>query len=98
MNSNANIPFLRTKLNYAVAATVLFAVAAFIYTLINHGFSWLMLGLLLPLPVVALDAWQAGKQCLLVLERIEEVLRHTNQGQLYHRVTKTRGMGEAKSR
>lgn len=94
MNSNANIPFLRTKLNYVVAAILFSAVTVFTYTLIAHGFSWLILGLLLPLPVVALFAWHAGKQCLLVLERIEEVLRHTNQGQLYHRVTKTRGMGE----
>lgn len=94
MNSNANIPFLRTKLNYAVATILISALASFGYTMVVHGFSWLALGLLLPLPLVALDAWQAGKQCLLVLERIEEVLKHTNQGQLYHRVTKTRGMGE----
>jgi methyl-accepting chemotaxis protein len=94
MNSNANIPFLRTKLNYAVATILISALASFGYTMVVHGFSWLALGLLLPLPLVALDAWQAGKQCLLILERIEEVLKHTNQGQLYHRVTKTRGMGE----
>ena len=88
MNSNANIPFLRTKLNYAVAATLASVLAAFIYSVIAFGFSWIMLVLLLPLPLVALVAWQTGRQSLLVLERMEEVLKHANKGEIYHRVTK----------
>ncbi len=94
MNSNANIPFLRTKLNYAVAAILASVLAAFVYSVIAFGFSWIMLVLLLPLPLVALVAWQTGRQSLLVLERMEDVLKHANKGEIYHRVTKTRGMGE----
>lgn len=94
MKTSSNIPFLKSKLNYAVGSILFSSTAIFAYILLEQGFSWLALGLLIPLPLVAFDLWQTGKQSLLVLERIEEVLRHTNEGQLYHRITQTRGMGE----
>lgn len=94
MNSNANIPFLKTKLNYA-ASTILFSFSAlFAYIQLQQGLSWLALAFLIPLPIVAFYLWHGGRQALEVLERVENVLKSTNRGELYHRITQTRGMGE----
>lgn len=92
--SSANIPFLKTRINYTVTGILLFSSSLFGYALFEHGFSWLALGLFIPLPLAAFDIWTASKQNLDVVERIEEVLRRTNQGELYHRITGTRGLGE----
>lgn len=94
MSSNANIPFIRTKLNYTVFGILFSSLALFGFILFERGFSWIALGLILPLPLIAFDLWQTGKQSLDVLERIEDVLKKTNRGELYHRITETRGMGE----
>ncbi|WP_446809617.1 methyl-accepting chemotaxis protein [Methylomonas sp. 2BW1-5-20] len=94
MNSNANIPFLKTKLNYAVAAILISSCAIFTYILLQKDLHWLALVLLIPLPIVAFYIRQTGKQALDVLERVECVLKNTNRGELYHRITQTRGMGE----
>lgn len=93
-NSSANIPFLKTRINYAVAGILLFSCALFAYIIYVQGFSWLAFGLFIPLPLVAFDIWQTAKQNLDVVERMEEVLRCTNRGELYHRITGTRGLGE----
>jgi methyl-accepting chemotaxis protein len=94
MSSSANIPFLNSKLNYAVTGILLSAIATFVYILLTQGFSALALVLILPSPLVAFGLWRTGKQCLDVLERIQRVLERTNHGELYHRITQTRGMGE----
>ncbi len=91
---SANIPFLRTRVNYAVAGILLFSCALFAYTIYTQGFSWLAFGLFIPLPLIAFDIWQTAKQNLDVMGRMEEVLRCTNRGELYHRITGTRGLGE----
>lgn len=93
-NSNANIPFLRTRLNFAVAIILVSSIGLFLYHLLSDGFSIVTLCLTLPLPAVAYYLWKTGKQSLTVLERIEDVLRLTNNGELYHRVTQVHGMGE----
>lgn len=93
-HTSANIPFLRSRVNYAVAGILLFGSALFAYIIYLQGFSWLALVLFVPLPLVAYDIWQTAKHNLDVLERIEEVLRFTNRGELYHRITGTRGLGE----
>ncbi|MBS4052901.1 MAG: CZB domain-containing protein [Methylomonas sp.] len=92
--SNANIPFLKTRVNYAVAGILFFALALFAYCLIAIGFSWVALVLTIPHPVIAWYIWKTAKQNLDVLDRMGQVLELTNQGELYHRVTGTRGLGE----
>lgn len=91
---SANIPFIRTRVNYAVAGIVLFALAQSAYTLIVHGFSWVIPALALPLFIIAFGVWKTAQRNLDVLERMEQVLACTNQGELYHRITGTRGLGE----
>lgn len=91
---SANIPFLRTMVNYAVTGIVLFSLAQLAYSLIANGFSWIALILALPSPLIAYEVWKTAQRKLEVLERIEHVLVCTNRGELYHRITGTRGLGE----
>lgn len=91
---SANIPFVKTRVNYAVVGIVLFALAQLAHFWIVSGFSWLTLALAVPLLVIAFDVWKTAQRNLEVLARIEEVLVCTNRGELYHRITGTRGLGE----
>lgn len=98
MNKNnrtsANIPFIKTRVKYAITAILLSSSALFCYSLSVSGFSWLAFGLILPLPLAALEIWITSKKNLDIIARIENVLRCANRGELYHRITGTRGMGE----
>ena len=91
---SSNIPFLKTRVNYAVAGILLSTLALFTFCLLGHGFSWIALGLSVPLPAIAFYIWKTAQQNLDVLARMEEVLVLTNRGELYHRITGTRGLGE----
>lgn len=92
--ASANIPFLRTRVNYAVTGIVLSALALLSYSLMASGFSWIPIALSIPHPIIAWYVWKHTKQNLNVLARLEEVLLRTNNGELYHRVTGMRGLGE----
>lgn len=91
---NANIPFLKTRVTYAVTGIIFFSAALFAFTFLHVGFSWLALGLTIPFPAFAYSIWTTTRKNLDVLQRMEEVLVLTNRGELYHRVTGTRGLGE----
>lgn len=91
---SANIPFLKTKVSYAITGIVLSALSLLIYCLIMNGFSWTAIVLSIPHPIIAWLIWKTAAQNLEALERIEKVLERTNQGELYHRITGTRGLGE----
>lgn len=91
---SANIPFVQQRVNYSVAGIVLSTLTLFTYVVITQGFSWLALGLAVPLPLIALDIWRNSSHMLEALNKIELVLRSTNQGELHHRITNTRGLGE----
>lgn len=91
---SANFPFLKTRIFYVVAAMLLSTFALFVYILFTQGFSWLALLLLMPSPLIAYNIWRTTKQNLDVLERIETVLKLTNNGELYHRINGTKGLGE----
>ncbi|MDD2760265.1 MAG: methyl-accepting chemotaxis protein [Methylomonas sp.] len=91
---SANIPFIRTRINYAVVGMVLFSFTQSAYGLVVAAFSWWLVLLALPLPLLAFYVWKIAQQNLEALERMEHVLVCTNQGELYHRITGTRGLGE----
>lgn len=92
---SANIPFLKTRVTYAVTAIVLSALALLSYCLIAAGFSWVAIVLAVPHPIIAWYVWKTAKQNLELLGRMEQVLIRTNKGELYHRITGARGLGEA---
>ena len=92
--TSANIPFLKTRANLTIAGILLFGGSLFTTILYVQGFSWLTFGLFIPLPLTALEIWMTTKKNLGLIGRMEKVLRSTNRGELYHRITETRGMGE----
>lgn len=93
-NSNANIPFLVTKLNYSVAGIFLLTFALFGFCTYQYGFSWLILILSIPVLIIAGHLKYITQQHFEVLDKMQDVLLRTNQGDLHHRITQTKGMGE----
>ncbi len=93
-HSSANIPFLRNKINQAVTAICVLAIANFSYTFYAFGFSWINLGLTLLLFVVAFYIGNSIKRPLDAIAQMQTVLLRTNEGELYHRITNTKGLGE----
>lgn len=93
-NSNANIPYLVTKVNYSVAGIFLLTIILFGFCTYQYGFSWLILMLTTPLLMIAVYLKHVAQLHLGVLDKIQNVLLHTNQGDLHHRITRIKGMGE----
>jgi len=93
-NSNANIPFLKAKILYAVIAIFIFSLGIFLSHFYLSGFSWLILIQCLALIAIAYLIFKTTQTNLAVLSQIQEILIKTNQGELYHRITHTKGLGE----
>ncbi len=93
-NSNANIPFLKAKANYAVAGITFLSLANIGFCLTVSDLSWIPLLINGGLLFIAYSIWATAEYSLDVLDKMQSVLRRTNQGELYHRITGTRGMGE----
>jgi len=91
---SANFPFLKTKINYVVAGILISTAALFTFIIFNQGFSWLALILAMPSPIIAYFIRRTTNQNLDALERIETVLKLTNNGEMYHRISGTLGLGE----
>jgi len=93
-HSSANIPFLKTKINYIVIANILIAITIFAYYTFQHGFSFIILALTLALFILAFCTRQSIQKPMEAISQIQTILLHINQGELYHRVTNTKGLGE----
>lgn len=93
-HSSANIPFLRSKINYAVIAICFLALANFSFSTFQHGFSWVMLALTLPMFGAAFYIKHSMQKPMETIDQIQTILLRTNEGELYHRITNTKGLGE----
>jgi len=93
-HTSANIPFLKTKINYAVFASFVLAIAIFSYSTYQHGFSWIILSLTLPLFFIGFYIRHSIQRPMEAIDKIQTVLLRTNEGELYHRITNTQGLGE----
>jgi len=93
-HSSANIPFLKTKINYIVIANCLLAITIFSFSTFQYGFSWVILALTTALLVVAFCMWRSIQKPMEAITRIQTILLRTNEGELYHRITNTKGLGE----
>lgn len=93
-NSNKNIPMMRTQLLSGVSILVVFILIFVLYLFISSGFDWLFV--IFPVVTLALVAYATwiGLKALDVLHRMRMLLKATAKGELYHRITDTRGMGE----
>ncbi|PKM13240.1 MAG: chemotaxis protein [Gammaproteobacteria bacterium HGW-Gammaproteobacteria-3] len=92
--SNANIPFLKSKIDYAVTGIVLLALANMAYHSYIDSFSWVLLTVNLGLVAIAVTLLDSTTKYLSVVAAMQNVLVKTNKGELYHRITGTKGMGE----
>lgn len=93
-HSSADIPFLKAKVNYAVIGITALALVNILYTAFISGFSWPILIVNLGLAVIAVFAFKETQKYLNIISIIQDVLIKTNDGELYHRITGTKGMGE----
>ena len=93
-HSSANIPFLKTKVNYAIIAISLLAIAIFSFSTFQYGFSWVILCLTVPFFVISFYILKTTTKHMDVLDKMQSVLISANEGELYHRITHTKGMGE----
>jgi len=93
-HSSANIPFLKTKITYAVSFICLLASILFSYATFQYGFSWVVLTLTLPFFGISYYIRHSIQKPMEAINRIQAVLLRTNEGELYHRITNTKGLGE----
>lgn len=93
-HSSANIPFLKSKINYIAISICFLAVFSFSYNVYIAGFSWINLCIALLFFYISFCIIRSIYKILRGIECIHKVLEHTNKGELYHRVTGTRGLGE----
>jgi methyl-accepting chemotaxis protein len=91
---SANIPFLKQKSNYAVAGIIVCSAIMVFISFYVQRFSWMLLLPVLPLWSIAFYINKTAQQTLNVLDRIHAILLKTQQGELYHRITQTKGLGE----
>lgn len=93
-NSSANIPFLKSKVIYAVSSIIFISLLIFATHLYLSGFSWFILAQCLMLIIIATFIQSTAKINLKVISQIQEILIKSNQGELYHRITNAKGLGE----
>ncbi|RLA19618.1 MAG: chemotaxis protein [Gammaproteobacteria bacterium] len=93
-SSNANIPFIRVQQQIIFGSILIAAIAILGYSLFAYGFDFVLITL--PLIVIIASAFGhfSGTRQLEVLDRMHELMVKTGRGELHHRITKTKGMGE----
>ncbi|MDT8406072.1 MAG: methyl-accepting chemotaxis protein [Methylococcales bacterium] len=93
-HSSANIPFLKSKVKALSLSIALVAGIELGYELVVHNFSWLTLLLMSVLIGLAITLFREANQAITVLDSIQGTLVKANRGELYHRITGLKGMGE----
>jgi len=93
-NANANIPFLKTKISYAIGSLVTLSITIFLFSCYQYGLSWIILIQCIALILISLFINSTTKRNLQVMHRIQDVLLKTNEGEFYHRITNPKGLGE----
>ncbi|MCK5828987.1 MAG: CZB domain-containing protein [Methylococcales bacterium] len=93
-HASANIPFLKNKINYIGVAICFLSIISLSYNVYFYGFSWVNLCITLLFFCISFYIIKTIHKIIYGIENIHKVLMYTNKGELYHRVTGTRGLGE----
>jgi methyl-accepting chemotaxis protein len=93
-HSSANIPFLRSKINYSILAIAVFSLANLGYLFWLSGFSVISSLIVLGTVGILIYIHKITHVHLNVLDELQRVLIRTHEGELYHRITHTKGLGE----
>ncbi len=93
-NQNANIPFLNTKINFIVTSIIILSLLQFGIICYQYGFSWYYLLFALALSAIGFYFLIMSRPYMAVLDKMQTILIRTNQGELHHRITNAKGLGE----
>jgi methyl-accepting chemotaxis protein len=93
-SSSANIPFIRIQQKIIFGSLIITAIAIVGYSLFAYGFDFVLITL--PLITIIASAYGlfSGTKQLETLDRMQGLMRKIGKGELHHRITKTKGMGE----
>jgi methyl-accepting chemotaxis protein len=91
---SSKTPFFNTKFLITCIVFSLLIIALAIVSIYRSGLHWEYI--IFPLLAIAfsLYAWRQAKHPMQTMQNIHKVLQNTTRGELYHRITNTRGMGE----
>ena len=93
-NTSSGIPLIRTQQQIVGAVSLLSIIAVLIYSIFTNGFDWVISTLSL---FVIASIWYGhmgtNKQ-LTVLLQLQTLLHKMGKGELHHRITNMKGMGE----
>ncbi len=92
--SNANIPFIRVQQQIVFGSIILTAITTLGYSVFAYGLDPVLVILPLIAILASIYGHFFGSKQLSVLNRIQELLIKISHGELHHRITKTKGMGE----
>lgn len=90
----ANIPFLKSKINYVVIAICVLSLLGFSFNTYFSGFSWINLCIVFIFFTLSFYIFKSGHTHLRAIDQIQKVLINMNQGEYHHRITNTHGLGE----
>ncbi len=93
-NVSSGIPFLRTQLVWGSMLCGLLTLLCALYVNWRYGADWLVWAVALTVAAtLGAGAFQTLR-VVEVLDRIHGVLNQTTKGELFHRITRTKGLGE----
>lgn len=92
--SNVNIPFIQTQQQIVTASTLFATLCALGYSTYNYGFDVIITTLLTIVAGATIYRYLTGNTQIKVLEQMQVLLVKMGKGELHHRITKTKGMGE----
>jgi len=93
-NTRGHIPVLKTQLSLALIAALFCIAGLLIYTTVNHGVDYLAISLLAALTAIFIFGYRSSSRQLTVLTYTQQLLHSMGEGELHHRVTGMKGMGE----
>ncbi len=91
---SSRTPFFNTKLLIACWGFPVFTLLIVVTTFILHHFHWTLLLFPAIAGVFARFAWQESRHPFTLLDEVTSVLNRCCQGELHHRITNTRRLGE----
>jgi len=92
--TSAHIPFLKTQLILRLATSLFCIAGLVIYGSYSHGLDYIPLALLAVLTVMFFLDFRSTSKQINVLVSLQQLLQKMGKGELHHRITGMKGMGE----
>jgi len=93
-NTSSGIPLMRTQQQIVATVSLISIIAVFIYSIFSNGFDWLIfIPCLFIITSICYGYIGTNKQ-LNVLLQLQNLLHKMGEGELHHRITNMKGMGE----